>query len=110
MGVITHCFIDGLIKIGNGFFICLLTLCNSHNVMFNFQGDMTSLVEDVARIRQVLEANSVSNEDVDEDVLIALLDMHASDKQRVDLVLLELQNLLGKDLIVGHLGEAQRER
>jgi hypothetical protein len=36
--------------------------------------------------------------------------MHASDKQRVDLVLLELQNLLGKDLIVGHLGEAQRER
>ncbi len=78
--------------------------------MFNFQGDMASLVEDVARLRQVLEANSISNEDVDEDVLIALLDMHASDKQRVDLVLLELQNLLGKELIVGHLCEAQRER
>ncbi len=78
--------------------------------MFNFQGDMASLVEDVARLRQVLEANSISNEDVDEDVLIALLDMHASDKKRVDLVLLELQNLLGKELIVGHLGEAQRER
>lgn len=92
MGV-THCFIGGLIKNGNGFFICLLTLCNSHNVVFNFQGDMTSIVEDVARLRQVLEANSISNEVVGKDVLIALLDMHASDKQRVDLVLLELQNL-----------------
>jgi hypothetical protein len=108
--MVTHCFIDHLIKNGNGFFICLLTLCNSYNVMFNFQGDMASLVEDVAQLRQVLEANSVSNEDVDEDVLIALLDMHASDKQRVELVLLELQNLLGKELIVGHSVEAQRER
>lgn len=93
---VTRCFIDHLIKKQEWIFHLFVTLCISYNVMFNFQGDMASLVEDVARLRQVLEANSISNEDVDEDVLIALLDMHASDKKRVDLVLLELQNLLGK--------------
>ena len=66
-----------------------------------------SFVEDVAQLRQVLERNNISKEDVGEDVLIALLEQHASDEQRIDFVLLDLQDLLGKELAVGHLGEKQ---
>ena len=57
-------------------------------------------IEDIARIRQVLERNSVTCEDVCEDVLIALLEQHASNKQRIELVLLDLQDALGIELTV----------
>ena len=70
----------------------------------------SSFVKDVAQLRQVLERNNISKEDVGEDVLIALLEQHASDEQRIDFVLLDLQDLLGKELVVGHLGETQEER
>jgi hypothetical protein len=70
----------------------------------------SSFVKDVSQLRQVLERNNISKEDVGEDVLIALLEQHASDEQRIDFVLLDLQDLLGKELAVGHLGETQEER
>ena len=69
-----------------------------------------SFVEDVAQLRQVLERNNISNEDVEENVLITLLEQHASDEQHIDLVLLDLQDLLGKELVVGQLGKTQQER
>jgi hypothetical protein len=71
---------------------------------------MASLSEDVAQLRQVLDRNNISNEDVGEGVLIALLEQHSSDEQHIDLVLLDLQDLLGKELLVGQLGETQQER
>jgi hypothetical protein len=70
----------------------------------------SSFVKDVAQLRQVLERNNISKEDVGEDVLIALLEQHASDEQLIVFVLLDLQDLLGKELAVGHLGETQEER
>ena len=66
--------------------------------------------EDIARLRKVLERNSVTKEDVCEDVLIALLEQHASDKQRSDLVLLDLQDALGIELTVENLDTGQQKR
>ena len=66
---------------------------------------MASFVDDVARIRDVLQANAVDKV-VDEGIINALLELYATDNQRVDLVLLDLEGMLGKTLSVG----AQQQR
>ncbi len=66
---------------------------------------MASFVEDIARLREVLQANAV-DKIVDEDILFALLELYASDNQRVDMVVLDLEGMLGKELSVG----AQQQR
>lgn len=66
---------------------------------------MAAFIDDVARIRDVLQANAVDKV-VDEGIINALLELYATDNQRVDLVLLDLEGMLGKTLSVG----AQRDR
>ena len=66
---------------------------------------MASFIDDVARIRDVLQANAVDKV-VDEGIINALLELYATDNQRVDLVLLDLEGMLGKTLSVG----AQQQR
>ena len=66
---------------------------------------MASFVDDVARIRDVLQANAVDKV-VDEGIINALLELYATDNQRVDLVLLDLEGMLGKTLSVGISGIA----
>ena len=66
---------------------------------------MASFAEDIARIRHVLQANSVDKV-VDEGMLSALLTLYEYDNQRVDLVVLDLEGMLGKELSVG----AQQQR
>ncbi|XP_057365982.1 E3 ubiquitin-protein ligase RNF216-like [Daphnia carinata] len=68
-----------------------------------------AFMEDIARIREVLRANAL-NEVVDNDILVALLQLYESDDQRVDLVILDLQIMLGKDLPVGHHFGMQQQR
>ena len=66
---------------------------------------MASLANDISCIRRVLHLNTV-DQIVDEGIIVALLELYAADSQRVDLVLLELESMLGKQLEVG----AQRKR
>ena len=66
-----------------------------------------AFIEDLARIREVLQANAV---EVVDDMVIALLELYASDNQRVDLVVLDLQGMLGKELSVGKHFALQHER
>ncbi|KAI9560010.1 hypothetical protein GHT06_014020 [Daphnia sinensis] len=69
-----------------------------------------AFIEDIARIREVLHANGFLHEVVDNDILVALLQLYESDDQRVDLVILDLQTMLGKDLPVGHHFGMQQQR
>lgn len=66
---------------------------------------MASFDQDIVRLHDVLQANSVDKL-VDHDMLVALLELYASDEQRVDLVLLDLQGMLGKELSIS----AQKDR
>ena len=66
---------------------------------------MASLANDISCIRRVLHLNTV-DQIVDEGIIVALLELYAADSQRVDLVLLELESMLGQQLEVG----AQRKR
>ena len=59
---------------------------------------MASSVDDLARLKDVLLANAV---EVDEGIITSLLDLHANDHQRVDFVLMDLQNMLDKTLFAG---------
>ncbi|KZS15070.1 Uncharacterized protein APZ42_019613 [Daphnia magna] len=68
-----------------------------------------AFMEDVARIREVLHANAL-DQVVDNDILVALLQLYESDDQRVDLVILDLQGMLGNDLPVGHHFGVQQQR
>jgi len=68
-----------------------------------------AFVDDLARIREVLQANAVDKV-VAEDMLVALLELYASDNQRVDLVVLDLQAMLGKELSVGKHFTMQQQR
>ena len=61
---------------------------------------MASFAKDIARIHHVLQANSV-DQVVDEGLLSALLTLYEYDNQRVDLVLLDLEGMLHKELSVG---------
>ena len=61
---------------------------------------MAFFAEDIARIHHVLQANSV-DQVVDEGLLSALLTLYEYDNQRVDLVLLDLEGMLHKELSVG---------
>lgn len=66
---------------------------------------MASFAEDMAQLRGILRANAV-DKTVDEGMLLALLELYQADKQRIDLVLLDLEGMLGKELSVG----AQQQR
>ncbi|EFX87807.1 hypothetical protein DAPPUDRAFT_306489 [Daphnia pulex] len=68
-----------------------------------------AFVDDLARIREVLQANAV-DKFVAEDMLVALLELYASDNQRVDLVVLDLQAMLGKELSAGNHFTMQQQR
>lgn len=68
-----------------------------------------AFVDDLARIREVLQANAV-DKFVAEDMLVALLELYASDNQRVDLVVLDLQAMLGKELSAGNHFAMQQQR
>jgi hypothetical protein len=57
------------------------------------------LLEDLGRIRDVLRANACDKQ-VGDDMLVALLELYANDHQRVDLVVLELEEMLGRSLAV----------
>lgn len=48
----------------------------------------------------MLAANNV-DKIVDEDIIIALLEVYQSDNERVDLVVLDLEGMLGMQLEVG---------
>lgn len=68
-----------------------------------------AFLQDVARIREVLHANALDKV-VDDDILVALLRLYESDDQRVDLVVLDLQGMLGKDLSAGQHFARQKQR
>ena len=59
-----------------------------------------SFPQDVARVLDVLRANAVENK-IDPEGINALLNLYAADEQRVDLVLLDLQGIVGKELSMG---------
>ena len=60
---------------------------------------MDSLSMELVRVRAILRANAIDKQ-VDDDMVMALLQLYANDQQRVDLVLLELEGMLGKEIRV----------
>ncbi len=56
-----------------------------------------AFAQDLDRLTAVLRSNSVENS-VDPGMLLELLERYASYDQRVDLVLLHLQRLLGREI------------
>lgn len=61
---------------------------------------MASFAQDLDRLTAVLRSNAVEKS-VDPGMLQALLELYASDEQRVDMVLLDIQGMLGKELRIG---------
>jgi hypothetical protein len=57
------------------------------------------MLEDLGRIRDVLRDNDCDIQ-VGDDMLVDLLEFYANDPQRVDLVVLELEGMLGKSFAV----------
>lgn len=80
--------------------ICFAIIVVVRNLtfLFNFNREI-SLVEDLARVRDVLRANAV-DKTVDEEVVIDMLELYAGDNRRVDLVIFDLEKMLGKELSV----------
>jgi len=60
---------------------------------------MATIAEDVSYLHDVLLANGVEKR-VDREMVRALLELYAGDSQRVDLVLLELEEMLGQQFEV----------
>ena len=61
---------------------------------------MATIADDVSYLHNILLANGVVNM-VDQEMVQALLELYAADSQRVDLVLIELQGMLGQQFQVG---------
>ena len=61
---------------------------------------MDSLAKDITQIRQILQANSVVT-DVDEPLGEDCLSLYENNKQHVNDVLLDLEEILGKSLSIG---------
>lgn len=61
---------------------------------------MATLAEDVSFLHNILLENGV-DQTVDQEMVRALLELYAADSQRVDLVLLELEGMLGQQFKVG---------
>ena len=61
---------------------------------------MATIADDVSYLHNILLANGVENM-VDQEMVQALLELYAADSQRVDLVLIELQGMLGQQFQVG---------
>ena len=61
---------------------------------------MTTVAEDISSVLDTLRANGVEKM-VDGDMVAALLELYSTDNQRIDLVLLELEGMLGLTFRVG---------
>jgi len=65
-----------------------------------------AFAQDLDRLTAVLRSNAVENS-VDPGMLLAILESHASYEQRVDMVLLDLRRLLGREIHIGAHQEGQ---